>query len=175
MSDSLQPRIAALYTGSSQTSKDVLKTFAKDLLSQGVLVHGLLQENILDAHGVRMGVDAIDIHTQNRIELMRPSPYERKHKKCSLNLAQLSEATRILRRAVDEKADIVLVERYSKTESDGGGLADDLLNLMASGIPTVVSVLEDERAAWLRYCGGLADTIDCHQDALINWWNANAH
>jgi len=171
----IQPRVAALYVGPTQSSKAVLKAFSQSLIHQGICVHGLLQENIVDEKGHRIGVDAIDIVRNDRIELLRPTPYETKHKRCSLNLAQLSKTTVVLRRAVEQHADIALVERFSKTESEGGGLAEDLLNLMASGVPTVVSVAKDETESWLRYCGGLAETIDCNEHALMRWWKTILH
>jgi len=166
------PCIAALKYVSGQSTKDVLKRFADTLLKQGVNVHGLRQENVQGPDGQRLGVDAIDIHTGDRIPLLRPTPFELNNKQCSLNLAQLSEATGILRRAVQANPDIVLVERFSKAESDGGGLADDLMALMASGIPTVVSVHADEYEAWLSYSGGLADDVDSTVEALNQWWTA---
>lgn len=164
------PRIAAVYYRSGHTPKDVFKVFVQRMIERGVNVHGLLQENLLDADGTRWGVDGVDIKTNAHIPLLRPTRFELENKRCSLNLAQLSEVTGILRRALEEPAEIAVIERFSKTESDGGGLADDLLALMASGIPTVVSVLEDEKEAWLRYSGGLAKEVDCSVEALMAWW-----
>ena len=168
------PCIAALKYASGQSAKDVLKRFAESLQKQDVNVHGLRQENVQGPDGQRLGVDAVDIHTGKRIPLLRPTPYELNNKQCSLNLARLSEATGILRRAARANPDIVLVERFSKAESDGGGLADDLMSLMASGIPTVVSVHADEYEAWLRYSGGLAIEVDGTVEALSQWWTAHA-
>lgn len=170
MTDPTQPRIAAVCYAPGDQVRDVLQAFAAQLKAQGVDVHGLLQEKLFGEQGACTGVDAIDIATNQRIALSRPTRYELDNKVCSLNLGQLAEATSVLRRALDEHADIALVERFGKTERDGGGLADELLALMASGTPTVVSVPQAEFEAWQRFSGGLGDVIACDLTALTKWW-----
>jgi nucleoside-triphosphatase THEP1 len=160
------PCIAAVLYAPGQSTRPVLDAFIAALSSRGLNVHGLVQEPI-KGHGM----DAIDIRTAERIPIKRPTRYEITHKLCSLNLGQLADATRVLRRALDEHADIVVVERFGKTERDGGGLADDLLALMASGTPTVVTVPIEEYDAWTTFSGGLGNTVPCEFDALMAWWD----
>lgn len=161
------PRIAAIRYAPGQSTRPALDAFIKALKERGVNVHGLVQEATTDH-----GMDAIDLKTGARIPLKRPTRYEADNKLCSLNLSQLAEATMVLRRALDEGADVAVVERFGKTERDGGGLADDLLALMASGTPTMVTVPEEELEAWGLFCGDLGDVIDCDLDALLKWWDA---
>lgn len=160
-----EPRIAAVVYAPGQSAGQVLGAFVSGLKEHGVNVHGVLQETT-EGHGM----DAIDIQTGARTPLKRPTRYELDNKLCSLNLHQLAEATMVLRRALDQGADIVVVERFGKTERDGGGLADDLLALMASGIPTMVTVPEEELEAWTRFSGGLGDIVPCELSALQTWW-----
>lgn len=164
-----EPRIAAIRYAPGQSTRPVLDAFASELHRRGLAVHGLVQE-ATPGHGM----DAIDLHSGQRIALKRPTRYEVDHKLCSLNLSQLAEATMALRRALDDRADIAIVERFGKTERDGGGLADDLLALMAGGVPTVVTVPEEELDAWARFSGGLGDVLECRLEALLAWWDAGA-
>lgn len=169
-----EPRIAAIRYARGEAVRPVLDAFVARLQSQGVNVHGLFQEVLWGEDGERQGTDAIDIRTQSRIPLKRPSPFERNNRVCSLSLAKLAEATMVLRRALDEHADIAVVERFGKTERDGGGLADDLLALMASGTPVVITVPEAELEAWHRFSGGLGEVLSCELDTLVKWWEASA-
>lgn len=154
--------------------RTVMKTFVRELVKDGVNVHGILQESPEDlppaAEGC--GVDAIDIKTGEHVALVRPTQYELDNKICSLDLSQLAEASMILRRALDDGADIVVVEKFGKHEKDGGGLADDLMAVISEGIPTVVSVPQDERASWQAFSGGLADELACDLDQIRAWWQA---
>lgn len=154
--------------------RPVLDAFVAELKRRGIEPHGLFQEVLWDENGERQGTDAIDIHTSTRFPLKRPSPFERNNRVCSLDLARLAEATMVLRRALEQNAAIVVVERFGKTERDGGGLADDLLALMASGTPTLVTVPDVEFEAWKRFTGGLDEVLACDCDALLAWWDSVA-
>ena len=168
------PRIAAIHYAKGKVARPVLEAFVTELKARGVSVHGLFQEILWDENGERQGTDAIDIRTQERIPLKRPSPYERNNRVCSLSLSKLAEATMILRRGLDENADVVVVERFGKAERDGGGLADDLLALMSNGTPTMITVPDAELEAWQEFSGNLGDVVDCDVDALLAWWDQTA-
>ena len=160
--------IAAIRYATDDDVAAVLDAFTAELKRRGLDVHGIRQE---DTPG--HGKDAIDIQTGQRTPLKRPSTYEHEHGLCSLDLSQLAAATQTLRRARDAGADVVVVERFGKAERGGGGLADDLLALMADGIPTVVTVPEEELEAWTRFTGGLGDVLPCEAEALAEWWNTH--
>jgi len=162
-----EPAIAAIVYRPGQATRPVLDALVAHLKSQGMAVHGLLQEATPDH-----GVDAIDIHNGVHIPIKRPTRYELDHKLCSLNLSQLAEATMVLRRALEQHADVVVVERFGKTERDGGGLADDLLALMAGGIPTFVTVPETLLPAWQHFSGDLGVVLSCDAEALVRWWDS---
>ena len=157
---------AVRYTADDDVAA-VLDAFTDWLEQRGLAVHGIRQVDTPDH-----GKDAVDIRTGQRTPLKRPSAYEYEHGLCSLDLSQLAAATETLRRARDEHADVVIVERFGKAERKGEGLADDLLALMAGGTPTVVTVPEEELDAWARFTGGLGDVLACDAAALMAWWDA---
>lgn len=168
------PRIAAIHYAKGQLARPILEEFVAELKTRGVTVHGLFQEVLWDENGERQGTDAIDIQTQERIPLKRPNAHERNSRVCSLSLSRLAEATMVLRRALEADADVVVVERFGKAERDGGGLADDLLALMANGTPTMITVPEAELEPWREFSGNLGDVIACDVDALLAWWDQTA-
>ncbi len=163
-----KPRIAAVRYAPGQNVRAVLEAFIAYLRAANVDVHGLVQE----PHGSGGALDAIDIRTAARIPLKRPTAYEMDNGVCSLDLAQLAEAAMILRRALDQNAEAVIVERFGKIERDGGGLAPDLLQVMAAGLPTVISVPEEELDAWATFSGGLGVVLPCALPALTHWWTS---
>lgn len=169
------PAIAGVVYERGQAIRDVMKDFVAELKASGVNVHGILQETPKDLSpdAIGCGVDAIDIKTGTHVALVRPTQYELDNKICSLDLGQLAEASMSLRRALIEHADIVVVEKFGKHEKDGGGLSDELLAVMAEGIPTVVSVPKSEQASWETFSGGMGDTLACELDQLQHWWAAH--
>lgn len=161
------PVFAALVYKPGQSPGRVLAALATALARRGVDVHGLLQE-VTPAHGR----DAVDIRTGERTPIKRPTQYERDNRLCSLDIGQLTQTTSVLRRALENRAEVVIVERFGKAERDGDGLADDLLELMASGVPTLVSVPEEALGDWNRFSGGLGAELPCDYDALLAWWES---
>lgn len=167
------PQIAGVVYERGAPIRDVMKAFVDELRAKGINVHGILQETPkeLDPKNAGCGVDAIDIKTGDHVALVRPTQYELDNSVCSLDLSRLAEASMILRRALDDHADIVVVEKFGKHEKDGGGLSDDLLAVMAEGIPTVVSVPKVEQEAWQTFCGDLSQDLNCDLDQVLSWWN----
>jgi len=167
------PPIAGILYERGAPIRDVMKAFVAALKADGINVHGILQEvpKELDPANAGCGVDAIDIKTGDHVALVRPTQYELDNKICSLDLSRLAEASMSLRRALDEHADIVVVEKFGKHEKDGGGLSDELLAVMAEGIPTVVTVPKVEEESWGRFCGGLGDLLQCDLDDVLAWWS----
>ena len=168
------PPIAGIVYERGAPIRDVMKAFVQKLKAGGINVHGILQETPkhMDPDADGCGVDAIDIKTGDHVALVRPTQYELDNKICSLDVSRLAEASMILRRALEEHADIVVVEKFGKHEKDGGGLSDDLMAVMAEHIPTVVSVPKDELASWQRFTGELGTTLDCDSAQIWAWWES---
>lgn len=168
------PKIAGVVYERGAPIRELMKAFVQTLKANNVNVHGILQEvpKELDPANAGCGVDAIDIKTGEHVALVRPTQYELDNNICSLDVAQLAEASMILRRALDDHADIVVVEKFGKHEKDGGGLSDELLAVMAENIPTVVSVPQFEQEAWEQFTGGLGAVLSCELNQVITWWNA---
>lgn len=175
--EDLQPLVVGVVYERGEPIREVMKGFVESLQSQGIDVHGILQETPTEVNvpAESCGVDAIDIKTHSKVELVRPTQYELDNKICSLDLSRLAEAAQILRRAISQNADIVVVEKFGKHEKDGGGLSDDLMAVISEPIPTVVSVPKDELASWNAFTGGMDVQLGCDLQALLTWWkSANA-
>jgi len=166
------PPIAGVVYQRGAPIRDVMKAFVDQLRGADINVHGILQQvpKDMDPTAAGCGVDAIDIKTGAHVALVRPTQYELDNKICSMDVAMLAEASMILRRALEDHADIVVVEKFGKHEKDGGGLSDDLLAVMAENIPTIVSVPEIELDSWLRFTGGLSTQLPCDLDQILSWW-----
>jgi len=168
------PPVAGIVYERGAPIRDVMKAFVRTLRGAGVNVHGILQEtpDDLDPAAAGCGVDAIDIKTGEHVALVRPTQYELDNNICSMNVAMLAEASMILRRALEDRADIVVVEKFGKHEKDGGGLSDELMAVMAENIPTVVSVPQIELDSWSRFTGGLGAQLPCDLDQILAWWKS---
>ena len=168
------PLIAGVVYEREAPIRDVMRAFVQELKSAKTNVHGILQEipKDMDPTNAGCGVDAIDIKTGKHVALVRPTQYELDNSVCSMDLSRLAEASMILRRALDDQAEIVVVEKFGKHEKEGGGLSGDLMAVISEGIPTMVTVPKIELESWQRFTGGLSTNLTCDIDQVLAWWKA---
>ncbi len=160
---------AVLYTPET-TAEFVLARFAEELKSQGLKVGGLVQEFLTDDEGNRIGLDAIEVDTGIRIPINRPTESDKINGVCSLDRSALTESTGALRRAIADKVDLIVVEKFGEQEQNGSGLADEILSAMSEGIPTLVLVPAIALEEWNKFSGGMTDLLPCSPEAVRRWW-----
>ncbi len=89
---------------------------------------------------------------------------------CTLDTAALADAGVPLRRALDNRPDLVIVEKFGEQEQGGGGLMDDILHVIAEGLPILVLVPGPALARWRELTGGVVAEVPCEAEALRRWW-----
>ncbi len=90
---------------------------------------------------------------------------------CTLDIAALADAGAPLRRALLDRPDLVVAEKFGEQERSGEGLADDILNVISEGLPILVLVPETELACWREVTGGEITELPCEAGALRSWWH----
>ncbi|MGB3872188.1 MAG: DUF2478 domain-containing protein [Stenotrophomonas sp.] len=88
---------------------------------------------------------------------------------CSLDPAGVAAASVVLRRALEEGADLVLANRFGTLEASGSGLAAEMLALMAESVPLLTVVNLRYLEAWRAFTGGAGVELSPHMDALQDW------
>jgi len=68
-----------------------------------------------------------------------------------------AQASGVLRAALADAPDLVVVNRFGSLEAEGGGFVAELLELMAHGIPLLTAVNERYLPAWQHFSGGAAE------------------
>ena len=144
-----------------------LLNFVERLTAEGVRVGGLLQEAEYDAEGRVVGLNAIDVGSGRRVQISRPQPDDAL---CGLDLAALLEASAVLRAAIEDRVELMVVEKFGEQEQGGKGLSDEIMQTIAAGIPLLISVPAAALAAWQERSGGLGSVIEFDQAAFRRWW-----
>jgi uncharacterized protein (DUF4213/DUF364 family)/nucleoside-triphosphatase THEP1 len=160
---------AVLYTAGT-AHRSVLSEFAAELKSRGWRLGGVVQKTLYDADGTRRGIDAVEVDTGRRIPISRPTKHDLAAGTCTLDRSALAEATNAVRRAVEEGMDLVVVDKFGEREQEGDGLADEILEAIAEGVPTLVSVPAAALERWIRFTGGMGDLVAPDMEALWRWW-----
>ena len=118
---------------------DAVLSAAVDLLrSNGVRVAGLLQRFGEPLPGGKRSMYVEDLSSGERIRLDLPRGPEASG--CTLDPDGLNRAACALKSAIAQRPDVLMVNRFGKSEAEGHGMRAELAEAVSSGLPTVVAV-----------------------------------
>lgn len=87
---------------------------------------------------------------------------------CRADPAGFAQASAVLRRALAEAPDLVVINRFGSLEAEGGGFRAELLDLLAEGIPVLTIAARRHREAWDRFSDG-APVLPARLEAVLGW------
>jgi len=162
-------RAAAIIRPHSTGPVECLEGFIRILQGQGYVVRGLIQRNDLPPEGgCACTMNLIDVESRREFKISQDlGPHS---EGCRVDTAQMAEASGVLRQALAEKADLIVVNKFGKLEAEAKGLADELLTIMASGTPVVTTVETPLLERWRDFSGGLAHELSPTCGGLMRWW-----
>lgn len=163
------PFAAAVYAP-EEAGRDALARFVAELSAQGVRVGGLLQEAAHDDAGQKAGIDLVDIASAGRFAINRPTRESLQNHTCSLDDSVLTESSAVLRRAIAERVDLIVLEKFGDREQKGQGLADEIFSAIAEGIPLLIAVPQEALALWRERSGDLGEILDFTPESFRRWW-----
>lgn len=141
----------------------LLKEFAEDLLALGVNVQGLLTRH----HKKPM----IIYDLTNQQEFTISQDLGKNSDACALDLGKLSSAAFVLRKALEDKADLVIINRFGTAEAEGKGFIEEIQALVSENIPILTLTADTYLEAWHEFTGGLAVELAPNKEALHTWFN----
>ena len=169
---STQPEIraATVVFRVHEHDRRALIDFARELTDGGYSIGGMVQEAFCDEEGGRTHIDSVDLATGDHVMINQPSRSPPDDKECTLDIGALVDAGAPLRRALVDRPDLVIAEKFGEQEESGAGLAYDMLAVIAAGLPTLVLVPAPALARWRDMTGGEILEIPCEAKALWRWW-----
>lgn len=167
---SVSPLVAAVLYPPNRPPEALLANFAAALAGRGFKVGGLVQHTTFAADGRKDAMLVTELDTGRTLSIGQPLGKEASA--CILDPSALADASGAIRRAVAAKADVLFVNKFSKSELNGDGLADDLLAAMAEGVPVVLAVPGVLVEEWTAFTGGRSDLLAPTEAALWRWWGA---
>jgi hypothetical protein len=165
-------KAAAVVFRLGEHDRRALAEFASELTGSGCRVGGMVQKAYFDAQGRRTHIDSIDLATGDHVMINHPGRLLPDGKECTLDTAALADAGAPLRRALTDRPDLIIAEKFGEQEESGAGLADDILNVIAESLPILVLVPEEALGCWREVTGGGIEELPCEAGALRRWWHA---
>ncbi len=165
---------AAVYPA-KKGERTGLVPFVEALKKSGVRVGGIIQEKVAMGNGGMRRVDAVDIATGRRIPLNQPTPETWRTRVCSLDVSALAETSAFLRKSIEDRVELMVVEKFGDAERDGAGLTDEILQGIAAGIPLLIAVPETNLDVWTERTGGMGAVLPFDEMAFHEWWVSVQH
>jgi nucleoside-triphosphatase THEP1 len=88
---------------------------------------------------------------------------------CTLDPSVVTEASVVLRRALEARPDLIVVNRFGKLEMLGSGFHAEMIAIIEAGIPVITAVSTSHYSAWEAFTGGCAANIAPDADAIADW------
>ena len=164
--------LAALVFDRDEEPDPPLAAFLEAAVRRGVRVAGLVQEratdDLCDLHDVRVR----DLGTGATLPIMQD--LGRDATGCRVDPAAIAVAASMLDRARETSPDLLVVNRFGRLESEGGGLLAEIGKACADGLPLIVCVPKRFLPAWDAFAAGLDAKLPPVTAAIEGWWNARA-
>lgn len=166
--ESITPFAAAVYNPDTGDRMALLK-FVETLKALNIRVGGVLQEALYSSEGKIAGLNAVDVSTNRRIPISRPAKNE---DECGLDVSALAQTADIIRNAINDRLDLVVVEKFGELEQKGQGLIDEILQTIVEGIPLLISVPEAGLPIWQERSGELGSVLSFNEESFQQWWES---
>ena len=88
---------------------------------------------------------------------------------CRLDGGALAEIAGWLSADLAQAPDLLVLNRFGKTEAEGGGLRAVLEQALALDVPVLVPVNRRQLPFWREYCGDLALELPCEAQEIADW------
>lgn len=140
---------------------------ARDLRQAGWRLAGVAQVNEARPKRGRCDMMLEDLGTGHTILISEDRGPQARG--CRLNSSALLEAGELIRHQLSGTVDLVLINKFGKSEAEGHGLRDVIAEAVSQGIPTLVGVPARNMQAWLDFSGGDVKVLPACQADVQSW------
>jgi len=167
MSDVQQAMLGAVRYERGFDVDAMLRTTAEQLRERGLTVSGVVQHNRAPEKGYDADVNLIDLGTGQVMAITQDlGPHAQG---CSLDQSRLLEAAGIVSRAIETGSDLIIINRFGRSEAEGEGLLSSIAEAVTAGVPVLTSVRPPFLDAWRDFHGGLATELPPSPWAVLDW------
>ena len=158
--------LAALVYEPHQDPDAILREFAADLNGRGHRAVGIVQ---LGHHCLDASLSAMLVHTGEELQLFQD--LGTCSAGCRLDVGQLLDAGEQIAGAIDQGADLLIVNRFGRQEREGKGLAYLVERALSADIPVIIAVPSHRFADWIKFADGMSVKLRCDRESIDAWWH----
>ncbi len=165
------PIAAIVYDPGSEIDA-VLCELVDTLRANGARIAGFVQINTERAADSRCDMILEELSCGARITISESRGPQARG--CRLDMAELVRATALATSALDGQPDLLVINKFGKTEAAGRGFRSVMTAAIDRGVPMLIAVPAANFDAWQTFAGDYAETLriaDLPKDAtaLCKW------
>lgn len=149
--------ITALIYSDSVAADCALRRVAVELLEGGYRLAGLVQINTPRPGRSRCDMLLEELASGEHLGISQDRGPEARG--CALDIGQLLEAMQKVRTALAAKPDLVILNKFGKTEAEGGGFRPLIAEAIELGLPLLIGVPWRNIESWRIFAGPLSREI----------------
>ena len=88
---------------------------------------------------------------------------------CKLDSGALATAGSVIREAIEEGVDLVVINKFGHAEIDNRGLLSEYLTAISSGIPVLTTLHSKYLPDWRSFSGGVSGELPADTDTVLDW------
>jgi nucleoside-triphosphatase THEP1 len=160
------PLAALVHPDDEHAMELLLERVARRLQAAGWRVGGLVHRQDRYANGNKR-MQLFDLRSDRQVELSQDLGCA--SRACSLNPQALAQASAVLREALDDGVDLVVINRFGIVEASGQGFAAEFAAFVEAGTPVLTAVAARHLEDWRRYTGGLHAELAADETLIEAW------
>lgn len=149
----------------------LLEAVVRHFQVQGLRISGVIQHDATRRDRSRCDMNLEDLATGTLIGLSEDRGAAARG--CRIDQSGLMQAAALIQTALDAGGtDLLVINKFGKIESEGGGLRDVIADAVLRGIPVVIGVPMRNLDAWNAFAGPLAELLEPSWSELEDWISA---
>ncbi|MGJ4944055.1 DUF2478 domain-containing protein [Bradyrhizobium sp. HKCCYLS1011] len=166
-SASLAPQLAAIVYTDNVYPEAAFAALVERSRSLGLSLAGVLQRRVSEAPGRRCDVLLEDLSTGHCTSIFEDRGAGAAG--CRLDEVALSEAAARIEGNMEDRPNLLVLNKFGKAECSGGGLLDLIASAMDRQITVVIGVPRANLQAWRDFAGDLSLELPEDVNAIETW------
>lgn len=162
--------VAAVVYVTGSRIEEFFANLAARLAASGIKVSGLLQHSMRANEADRCSFEMEDLGRGERYRISQDLGAG--SSACSIDHAAIAAASVVLRRAILDAPDVVLVNKFGALEAAGEGLREEMNAIVGAGLPMLTTVNREQLDDWRAYVGTPNAELPMDLDTVLSWVQA---
>ena len=152
--EDVRPILAIVYSDGLLADR-LISDLGYKIRDAGIAVAGIVQHNQFIRDRTKCDMDVEEL--ASGIVLKISEDRGKQARGCRLDRGALSQAAAVLSASIENGPELVILNKFGKTEAEGRGLRDTLAQAVQLGVPVIVGVPFRNIEQWRLFAGGLAE------------------